>query len=255
MKGIVYLVGAGPGTYGLITLRARALIETADVILYDQLAGEIVRILPETAELIDCGKYGSQHTLEQEEIEQILVDRAREGKRVVRLKGGDPFLFGRGGEELITLRKHGIDVEVVPGVTSGIAVPAAVGIPVTHRGLASTVTFVTGHEDPTKEESGIDWESLAHTRGTIVILMGVKNLGSIAGTLQQHGMVAGTPVAIIERGLSEGQRVTIGTLGDIATLARQQGVRPPAIIVIGDVVSLYDGEDLYNRDMWQDYIR
>ncbi len=248
MTGKVYLVGAGPGVPGLLTLRARQVIDAADVILYDQLAGAILRTLPERAERIDCGKYGGRHTLEQDEIEAILVDRARAGRTVVRLKGGDPFLFGRGGEELEVLRAHGIPVEVVPGVTSAIAVPGCVGIPVTHRSCASTVTFVTGHEDPTKAESGIDWASLAKTRGTIVILMGVKNLGSIAEILQGHGMERETPLAIVERGLAAGQRVTVGTLGDIADRARTAGVRPPAIIVIGDVVRLYRGENLYSEE-------
>ncbi|MDI6876423.1 MAG: uroporphyrinogen-III C-methyltransferase [Methanomicrobiales archaeon] len=249
MTGRVYLVGAGPGVPGLLTLRARQVIDAADVILYDQLAGEILRTLPEHAERIDCGKYGGRHTLEQDEIEAILVDRARAGRTVVRLKGGDPFLFGRGGEELEVLRAHGIPVEVVPGVTSAIAVPGCVGIPVTHRRCASTVIFVTGHEDPTKAESGIDWAALAKTRGTIVILMGVKNLEGIAKTLQGHGMDRETPVAIVERGLSEGQRVTVGVLGDIAVRARTAGVRPPAIIVIGDVVQLYRGENLYSEEL------
>ncbi|NYT17912.1 MAG: uroporphyrinogen-III C-methyltransferase, partial [Methanomicrobiales archaeon] len=181
MNGKVYLVGAGPGGEQLLTLRAREVIDSADVILYDQLPGEeILAGLPERAEKIDCGKYGSQHTLEQEEIEALMVAKAREGNQVVRLKGGDPFMFGRGGEELEVLRAQGIPVELVPGITSALAVPGGVGIPLTHRQFASQVTVITGHEDPTKPEPALDWELLARQRGTIVILMGVKNLPQIA---------------------------------------------------------------------------
>ncbi len=240
MNGKVYLVGSGPGGEALLTLRAREVIDSADVILYDQLPGEeILAGLPERAEKIDCGKFGSDHTLEQEEIEALMVAKAREGKQVVRLKGGDPFLFGRGGEELEVLRAHGIPVELVPGITSAIAVPGAVGIPLTHRKFASQVTVITGHEDPTKPEPALDWQLLAKQRGTIVILMGVKNLPQIAASLIGNGRDPGTPVAIIENGLRENQRVTTGTLRDIGRVAREQGVKPPAVIVIGGVVSLY----------------
>lgn len=242
MTGKAYLVGSGPGGLGLMTIRAREVIDSADVVLYDQLPGEeILATLPESAELIDCGKYGGSHTLEQHEIEALMVERVKAGKTVVRLKGGDPFLFGRGGEEIETLREHGISVEVVPGVTSAIAVPEMVGIPVTHRRYASQVTFITGHEDPTKPESALDWEVLARLKGTLVILMGVKNLPAIAASLTAHGKDPATPVAIIERGLRPDQRVTVGTLADIAEKARAAGVRPPAVIVIGGVVELYEG--------------
>jgi uroporphyrin-III C-methyltransferase len=244
MTGKVYLVGAGPGSPDLLTLRAKEVLEKAEVVLYDQLAMEIIRMIPEGAERIDCGKSGSRHTMEQGEIEQTMVRKAREGKRVVRLKGGDPFLFGRGGEELEALREHGIPVELVPGVTSAIAVPGCAGIPVTHRGFASQVTFVTGHEDPTKESSAMDWKQLAASPGTLVILMGVRQLPSIAAQLRAHGMAATVPVAVIERGLQPDQRVTTGTLGDIAEKARSRGVRPPAVIVIGDVVKLWREENL-----------
>ncbi len=244
MKGKVYLVGSGPGGKALLTLRAQQVLEEADVILYDQLPGpEILAGLPERAEKIDCGKFGGQHTLEQDEIEEIMVARALEGKKVVRLKGGDPFLFGRGGEELGVLRERGIPVELVPGITSAIAVPGAVGIPVTHRKYASSVTILTGHEDPEKDGSAIDWENLAGNRGTLVILMGVWNLPAIAENLVSHGKDPGTPVAIIERGMRPDQRVTTGTLATIAGIARERRVRPPAVIVIGDVVRLYrEGE-------------
>ncbi|WP_421907850.1 uroporphyrinogen-III C-methyltransferase [Methanolacinia petrolearia] len=239
MTGKVYLVGSGPGGLGLMTFRAREVIDLADVILYDQLPGdEIIASLPDV-EKIDVGKYGGSHTKEQNEIENLMVKFAKEGKTVVRLKGGDPFLFGRGGEEMEILRDNGIEVVMVPGITSGIAVPECVGIPVTHRDFASQVTFLTGHEDPTKEESAIDWKWLAGTKGTLVILMGVKNLPKISRFLVENGMNGDRPVAIIERGLRPDQRVTTGTLENISEKARVRGVKPPAIIVIGDVVSLY----------------
>ena len=229
----------------MLTVRAREVIDAAEVILYDQLPGEeIISSLPASAEKIDCGKYGSDHTLEQEEIEALMIRKAREGKSVVRLKGGDPFLFGRGGEELEVLMKEGIPVELVPGVSSAIAVPGSVGIPVTHRRFASSVTILTGHEDPTKGRSALDWELLARQEGTIVILMGVKNLPSIAKALITAGKDPGTPVAIIERGLRKDQRVTTGALGEIGRIAREQKVKPPAVIVIGGVVSLYHEGDL-----------
>ncbi|ACL17031.1 uroporphyrinogen-III C-methyltransferase [Methanosphaerula palustris] len=241
MNGKVFIVGSGPGSEGMLTQRAREVIDAAEVVLYDQLPGEeILSSLPEDAELIDCGKYGGNHTLEQDEIEALIVDRARVGKQVVRLKGGDPFMFGRGGEELETIRQAGIEAELVPGITSAIAVPASVGIPLTHRRFASQVTIMTGHEDPTKPESALDWSLLARSRGTIVILMGVKNLSKITGLLVKNGRSGTTPVAIIERGFRADQRVTVGTLEDIGEKAVVAGVKPPAVIVIGDVVTLYD---------------
>lgn len=244
MNGKVYLVGSGPGGLGLLTQRARQVIDQADVVLYDQLPGDdILATLPEHAEKIDCGKFGGKHTLEQEEIEDLMVAKAREGKRVVRLKGGDPFLFGRGGEELEVLREHKIPVELVPGVTSALAVPGAVGIPLTHRKYASQVTILTGHEEPGKAESGLDWENLAKNQGTLVILMGVRNIPVITQSLITHGKRPDTPVAIIERGLRQDQRVTTGTLQTIADRAKTRNVKPPAIIVIGDVVRLYREDD------------
>ena len=244
MKGKVFLVGSGPGGPGLLTLRARQVIDQADVVLYDQLPGEeILATLPEKAEKIDCGKFGGRHTREQDDIEALMVEKAQEGKRVVRLKGGDPFLFGRGGEELEVLRAHDIPVELVPGVTSALAVPGAVGIPLTHRKYASQVTILTGHEEPGKAESGLDWENLAKNPGTLVILMGVKNIPVITQSLITHGKSPDTPVAIIERGLRPDQSVTTGTLGSIADMAKLRNVKPPAIIVIGDVVRVYSEDD------------
>jgi len=237
----VYLVGSGPGGTGLLTQRAADIIEAADVIFYDQLPGEeILSSLPKKAEKIDCGKFGGKHTLEQHEIEALMVDRAQKGRMVVRLKGGDPFLFGRGGEEIETLHAAGIEVEMVPGVTSALAVPASVGIPVTHRKYASQVTILTGHEDPTKPAPALDWKLLAQSRGTIVILMGVANLGNIARALIANGKSGETPVAVIERGLRKDRRVTTGSLATIGEVAARAGVKPPAVIVIGDVVRLYD---------------
>jgi uroporphyrin-III C-methyltransferase len=241
MNGKVYLVGSGPGAEGLLTQRGRAIIDKADVVLFDQLPGEeILRTLPQKAEKIDCGKFGGKHNLEQDEIEALIVDRAKKGKIVVRLKGGDPFMFGRGGEELETVRAAGIDVEMVPGISSALAVPASMGIPLTHRKYASQVTILTGNEDPTKAEPALDWKLLAQMRGTIVILMGVANLGKIAAVLVENGKDASTPVAIIERGLRKDRRVTTATLADIESIAKTAGVKPPAVIVIGDVVKMYD---------------
>lgn len=244
MNGKVYLVGSGPGGEGLLTKRARKAIDSADVVLYDQLPGEeILASLPAGAEKIDCGKYGGKHTLEQDEIEALILDRAKKGMTVIRLKGGDPFLFGRGGEELETIRSAGIPVEMVPGVSSALAVPASVGIPLTHRNYASQVTILTGNEDPTKPEPALDWQLLAKSRGTIVILMGVANLGKIAEALIRNGKAGSTMVAIIERGLRKERRVTTGSLATIADAARKKGVKPPAVIVIGDVVKMYNPDN------------
>jgi len=244
MTGKVYLVGSGPGGTAFLTERGRDVIDAADVVLFDQLPGEeILATLPAGAEKIDCGKYGGKHTLEQDEIEALMVDRAQQGNIVVRLKGGDPFLFGRGGEELETVRAAAIPVEMVPGISSALAVPASVGIPLTHRKYASQVTILTGNEDPTKPGPALDWQLLARSRGTIVILMGVANLPKIAEALVQNGKAADTPVAIIERGMRKDRRVTTGPLGSIAGDAKRAGVKPPAVIVIGDVVNLYDPEN------------
>lgn len=239
--GKVYLVGSGPGDPELLTLKARRLIDSAEVIVYDQLPGKsILDSMPASAEKIDVGKYAGNHTMTQAEINEVLVQKAKEGKTVVRLKGGDPYVFGRGGEEAEVLVAEGIEFEVVPGITSAIAVPAYAGIPVTHRESTSMVTFITGHEDPTKPESGLDWEVLAKFGGTIVILMGVKMLGRNAEELIKHGKAPDTPVAVIERGTRADQRVTVGTLANIASLAEERKVKAPAITVVGDVVRLHE---------------
>ncbi len=244
MTGKVYLVGSGPGGRDLMTIRAEEVISKADVILFDQLPGdEILASLPKYAEKIDCGKFGGNHLKEQDEIENIMVKNAIEGKNVVRLKGGDPFLFGRGGEEMEVLRSHGIPVELVPGVTSAIAVPGSAGIPVTHRSYASSVTIITGNEDPGKEDSSLDWQWLARNKGTLVILMGVGNLAKIVDALTRYGKDTKTPVGIIERGMRKDKRLTIGDLSDIVQKSVERSISAPAIIVIGDVVRLCNESD------------
>jgi uroporphyrinogen III methyltransferase/synthase len=238
-KGKVYLVGAGPGDPGLLTLRAKECIERADVIIYDYLANEaFLGYANNRAELIYVGKMGGFHTKSQEEINRLICDKAEKGLNIVRLKGGDPFIFGRGGEEAQELANAGIPFEIVPGVTSAIAVPAYAGIPLTHRDYTSTVAFITGHEDPAKEESDIEWERLATGVGTLVFLMGVGNLGKIAEELINNGRSPDTPAAVICRGTVAGQKTIEAKLRDIADIARREGIKPPGIIVVGDIVGL-----------------
>ncbi len=239
--GTVFLVGAGPGDPGLLTLRALEIIRTADVIVYDYLAGS--RFAEEArsdAELIYVGKKGRDHTLEQIDINALLVEKAREGKSVARLKGGDPYVFGRGGEEAEDLVDAGIPFEVVPGVTSAVAAPAYAGIPVTHRDHASVVTFITGHENPDKEESAIDWDILARNPGTLVFLMGVKNLSNISRSLVECGKPADTPAALVRWGTTPQQVSLVSTLADIPAEAEQRGIKAPAVLVVGSVASLHD---------------
>ncbi|MFC1856443.1 uroporphyrinogen-III C-methyltransferase [Thermodesulfobacteriota bacterium] len=239
IKGIVYLVGAGPGDPGLMTLKGKECIEKSEVIVYDYLAAQaFLNYASKTAERIYVGKKGGDHTLSQEEINALIIKKAKEGHIVTRLKGGDPFVFGRGGEEAEELQKENIPFEIVPGVTSAIAAPAYAGIPITHRKFASTVTFVTGHEDPQKKESGIDWESLAKGGGTLVFLMGVKNLSDISRQLIQNGRPAETPVAFVHWGTTSRQITITGTLNDIADRVKKAGFKAPAIIVVGGVVAL-----------------
>ncbi|MDO8785517.1 MAG: uroporphyrinogen-III C-methyltransferase [Syntrophales bacterium] len=240
-KGFVYLIGAGPGDPGLITVKGRECIGRADVILYDYLAnGSLLTYANPGAELIYAGKIGGVHNREQWQINQLLVEKAREGKVVARLKGGDPFIFGRGGEECEVLAEAGIPFEIVPGVTAGIGAAAYAGIPLTHRDFTTSVAFVTGHERPGKEASGIDWERLSLGSGTVVFYMGIKNLPLIACNMIAYGRAPETPVALIHWGTQPDQEVLIGTLGDIAERARQVGFKAPAITVVGDVVSLRD---------------
>ncbi|MWV41736.1 uroporphyrinogen-III C-methyltransferase [Natrialba sp. INN-245] len=233
--GTVYLVGSGPGDPELLTVRATQLLEHADVVLHDRLPGrKIIDALPE-GRREDVGKRAVGDRTPQSEINERLVELAREGNSVVRLKGGDSFVFGRGGEEAEYLAAHGVPFEVVPAVTSAIAAPAVAGIPVTHRDHASSVSFVTGHEDPTKEESAVDWEVLAATGGTIVVLMGVSRLPDYTTALREAGLNPETPVALIERGTWPGQQVATGTLETIVDVRDDVGIEPPAVTVIGDV--------------------
>ncbi len=237
--GCCYLVGAGPGDLGLVTLRAKQLIERAEVIVYDYLCNpEMLAWAPAEAEFIYAGKKAGAHTLKQDEINALLVEKTQAGKEVVRLKGGDPFLFGRGGEEALALAEAGLSFEVVPGVTSAIAAPAYAGIPVTHRGITSHVTFFTGHEDPEKTESSIDFAALARLGGTQVMLMGVERIEAIAQQMQEHGVRADLPVALIRWGTTGRQEMLRGTLQTIAVQVAENGFAPPAVAVFGEVVSL-----------------
>jgi uroporphyrinogen III methyltransferase/synthase len=235
-SGVVYLVGAGPGDPGLMTARSSALIAGADAIFYDRLIPPgALSGAREDAELVYVGKQPGVPSVPQEEIGERLVAAARAGKSVVRLKGGDPFVFGRGGEEGEALREAGIEFEVVPGVTAGVAATAYAGIPVTHRDDASAVAFVTGHEDPEKNESALDWEALARFPGTLVFYMGVKRLAENAAALIDAGRNADEPAAAIERGTWPDQRTVEATLGTIAAAVEGEGVKAPALIVVGEV--------------------
>ncbi|MBW2100506.1 MAG: uroporphyrinogen-III C-methyltransferase [Deltaproteobacteria bacterium] len=238
-KGKVYLVGAGPGDPGLITVKGRECIEFSDVVIYDYLASSaLLKYTPKNAEVIYVGKKGGDHTLSQDGINALIVEKAKNGLTVTRLKGGDPFIFGRGGEEAEELIKAGIPFEIVPGVTSAIAAPAYAGIPLTHRKFTSTVAFVTGHENPEKKESSIDWESLAKGIGTIVFLMGVKNLPHITRQLIEGGKSSDTPVALVRWGTSPGQATVTGTLDTIVERVKAASLTSPSIIIVGDVVKL-----------------
>jgi uroporphyrin-III C-methyltransferase/precorrin-2 dehydrogenase/sirohydrochlorin ferrochelatase len=232
--GSVALVGGGPGDPGLITTRGRRLLAEADVVLVDRLAPRaLVDDLDPDVVVVDVGKTAGHHPLPQEEINRLLVEHAQAGRRVVRLKGGDPFVLGRGGEEAIACLAAGVPVEVVPGVTSAVAVPAAAGIPVTHRGLARQVTIASGHE-------GLDWASLGALEGTLVLLMAVSALAEATAALVAAGKPSGTPAAIVESGCTPQQRTTVGTLDTIAALAKERQVQAPAVLVVGDVVGLHD---------------
>lgn len=240
-RGVVYLVGAGPGDPGLITTKGLRCIESADVLIYDYLAANaFLKHAASHCECIYVGKKGGDHTLSQDGINQLIIEKARTGKIVTRLKGGDPFIFGRGGEEAEVLAMAGIPFEVVPGVTSAIAGPAYAGIPLTHRQFTSTLAFVTGHEDPTKDQSSIDWEALARGIGTLVFLMGVKNLPHIVTRLCQHGRAADTPVALVRWGTTSRHQTVTGTLENIVERAQKAGMKAPALIVVGRVVTLRD---------------
>lgn len=246
--GKCWLVGAGPGDLGLVTLRAKECVEQAEVLVYDYLCNpEMLKWAPDGAEKIYAGKKAGEHTLTQEEINALIVEQAKAGKRVVRLKGGDPFVFGRGGEEAQALVAAGVAFEIVPGVTSAIAGPAYAGIPVTHRGSNSHVTFFTGHEDPAKAESSIDFAALAKLGGTQVMLMGVERIDAISKQMLANGMRADLPVALIRWATTGRQQTLTGTLENIAQRVADAGFEPPAVAVFGEVVSLRDELSWFER--------
>lgn len=237
--GIVYLVGAGPGDPGLITVKGLECIKKAEVLVYDRLAAKrLLSYAPKNCEMIYVGKLPDRHTLRQEEINQLLVDKGLAGKIVTRLKGGDPYVYGRGGEEGELLRANGVPFEVVPGITSAIAVPAYAGIPVTHRDCTSSFAIITGHEDPNKTASSIAWDKIATGIGTLVFLMGVGNLSMIVKNLVDNGRAETTPVALIRWGTRPEQQVLTGTLADIVAKVAEAGFTSPAIIIVGEVVKL-----------------
>jgi uroporphyrinogen III methyltransferase/synthase len=240
-EGICYLAGAGPGDLGLVTLKVKEVVERAEVLVYDYLCNpEILQWAPAGTEIIYAGKKAGQHTLKQEEIDALLVEKTRAGKRVVRLKGGDPFVFGRGGEEAEALADAGLTFEVIPGISSAIAAPAYAGIPVTHRDHTAQLTIFTGHEDPAKTESSLDFAQLAATPGTKVMLMGVERIGAITESFLKNGAAPETPVALVRWGTKGAQHTLRGTLGDIAEKVAATGFQAPAVAVIGDVVRLRD---------------
>jgi uroporphyrinogen III methyltransferase / synthase len=247
-NGKVYLVGAGPGDLGLVTLRAKECIENADVIVYDHLANpETLGWARDDAEIVYAGKTPGDSQINQQEINALLIEKAREGKQVVRLKGGDPFVFGRGAEEAQIIADAGIPFEVVPGITSSIAGPAYAGIPITHRAHNSHVTFFTGHEDPAKTESAIDYAALAKLGGTQVMLMGVERLGSITNEMTKHGVRGNLPVALVRWATTGRQETLTGTLQDIAQKAAASGFDAPAVAIFGEVVALRDKLNWYEK--------
>ena len=241
IQGKVYLVGAGPGDPGLITVKGLQCLQEAEVVAYDRLVDRrLLEEAPSNAELIDVGKVRGERREQQDEINSFLIEKATEGKRVVRLKGGDPFIFGRGGEEAEALERACVPFEIVPGITSAIAAPAYAGIPLTHRKVASSVTIVSGSEDPTKETSSIDWRLLATGSGTLVVLMGWENLPRIVDTLKEHGMASSTPAALVQWGTEPYQRTVTGHLENILERGRQASLTPPVVAVFGQVVNLRD---------------
>jgi uroporphyrinogen III methyltransferase / synthase len=238
-NGKVFLVGAGPGDPGLLTLRAAQVLQTADVLLYDALASDaVVAMAPSQCERIFVGKRGGDHAMAQAQIDDLAIAKAREGLRVVRLKGGDPFVFGRGGEEAQALHEAGVAFEIVPGITSALAVPAYAGIPVTHREYAASFTVLTGHEDPGKSISTLDWGKLADPNRTLIMLMAMGNLREIAHQLVAHGLSGATTVAVVQNGTRPTQRTLSGTLATIADDVASAGIEAPAIVVVGGVAAL-----------------
>ncbi len=244
--GKAYIVGAGPGRADLITVRGLRLLRQAEVVIYDRLVGQdLLAEIPPTAEQVFAGKRPGRHTLEQAEINRLLVERVRAGKQVVRLKGGDPFVFGRGGEEALALRLAGLPYEIVPGVTSALAAPAYAGVPVTHRGLGASFTVVTGHE--CKESSGVDWSILARMP-TLVVLMGVRRIRTIAGELMAAGRSPDTPSIAVSHGVTDRQKVVRARLMDLPDAMEAAALPAPAVIVIGEVAGLHDLLDWFTPD-------
>jgi uroporphyrinogen III methyltransferase/synthase len=247
-KGIVYLVGAGPGDPKLITLRGMECLKACDVVVYDRLASpRLLRYIKPGTERIYVGKLPDRHTMKQEEINQLLVDLALQGKTVTRLKGGDPTIFGRVGEEAELLYDNGVEFEIVPGITSAIAVPAYAGIPVTHRDHASSISIITGHESPDKLDRSIHWDKVTNATGTLIFLMGVAKIGYIADQLMRHGKPPQTPVALVRWGTRVEQQTIVGTLETIEGIVQAAGFKPPAVIVVGEVVLQRDKLKWYER--------
>lgn len=253
-KGVVYLVGAGPGDIGLLTLKGMRCLQKADVVIYDfHLNAQVLNYIQQDAEFIYAGKRGGHHTMTQDDINAVLVEKAREGKAVCRLKGGDPFVFGRGGEEAQVLSKEGIRFEVVPGVSSSVAAPAYAGIPLTHRLYSSSFAVIPGYEDTTKEQSAIDWSKLATGVGTLVFLMAVKNIDVLTKKLIENGRDPETPVAVIRWGTRPDQKTLVAPLKNIASLVKEKDIHPPAVMVVGDVVNLrkelrwYDDKPMFGH--------
>jgi uroporphyrinogen III methyltransferase/synthase len=246
--GKVYLVGAGPGDIGLLTVKGLRALQRADVVVYDfHLNAQVLNYIKRDAEFIYAGKRGGHHEMTQDEINAVLVKKAKGGKTICRLKGGDPFVFGRGGEEAEVLARDGIEFEVVPGISSAVAVPAYAGIPLTHRDYASSFVVLPGNEASTKEESSIDWESLARHKGTIVFLMAVKNIESVAKRLMDNGKPGDTPVAVIRWGTRSDQTTVEASLADVSGKVRDLEIRPPAVVVVGDVVRLRKSLNWYEN--------
>ncbi len=238
-SGHVAIVGAGPGDPELVTVKALRMLAAADVVLIDALAPhELLVHCRAHAEVIYVGKRRGHHTASQDDIEAVMLGRAAQGKRVVRLKGGDPFVFGRGGEEALACRRAGIDYDVVPGISSALAAPAWAGIPVTHRGLSQQVTVVSGHVPPGHEASTVDWDLLGRLGGTLVVLMAMSNLEAITATLMAGGRSPSTPAAVVRQGTTDSGTVLLATLGDLAAMVAAAGVRSPAVVVVGEVAAL-----------------
>ncbi|MBF0302437.1 MAG: uroporphyrinogen-III C-methyltransferase, partial [Desulfamplus sp.] len=247
-KGRVYLIGAGPGDPKLITIRGMECIQKADVVVYDYLAAPaLLKYARKDAQIIYVGKKGGDHTMSQDKINQLLADKGKQGLIVARLKGGDPFIFGRGGEEAEALIEAGVPFEVVPGVTSAVAAPAYAGIPLTHRDYTSSVSLITGHEDPLKEESSIRWDTLAQSGSTLVFFMGVKNLPNICEQLIKNGKPSDTPVALVRWGTTPKQQTVSGNLSNIVQKVAEAKLKPPSLIVVGDVVSLREQMQWFER--------